>query len=82
MKSIAEVDTQTLPVRPHTRHSATLSNYHGRLNLPKYNDGDTTTAEQGKQKSFEEACIECNAISVDAFFDELNARIEKWPDHA
>jgi len=35
-----------------------------------------------KRKSYEEACIECNAVSVDTFFDELNARIEKWPDHA
>ena len=35
-----------------------------------------------KKKSFEEACAECNAITVDEFFDELNARIDKWPDHA
>ena len=35
-----------------------------------------------EKKSFEEACAECNAISVDAFFDELDARIEKWYDHA
>ena len=30
-----------------------------------------------KKKSFEEACIECNGITVDEFFDELNKRIEK-----
>jgi len=35
-----------------------------------------------KKKSYEEACAECGAVTVDAFFDELNARIEKWPDHA
>ena len=35
-----------------------------------------------KKKSFKEAVAECNAVSVDVFFDELNARIEKWPDHA
>ena len=35
-----------------------------------------------KKKSFEEACKECNAITVDEFFDELNSRIEKWADHA
>ena len=35
-----------------------------------------------KKKSFEQACAECNAVPVDVFFDELNARIEKWPDHA
>ena len=33
-----------------------------------------------KKKTFREAAKECNAVSVDAFFDELNARIEKWPD--
>ena len=30
-----------------------------------------------KKKSFKEACIECNAITVDEFCDELNKRIEK-----
>ena len=35
-----------------------------------------------KKKSFAEAAAECNAISVDEFFDELNARIEKWEDNA
>ena len=34
------------------------------------------------KKSFAEAAAECNAISVDEFFDELNARIEKWEDNA
>ena len=31
-----------------------------------------------KKKSYKEACAECGAVTVDAFFDELNARIEKW----
>ena len=35
-----------------------------------------------KKKSFKEACAECNAVTVDEFFDELNARIDKWPEHA
>ena len=35
-----------------------------------------------KKTSYEEACIECGAVTVDAFFDELNARIDKWPDYA
>ena len=34
------------------------------------------------KKSFAEAAAECNAISVDEFFDELNARIEKWENNA
>jgi hypothetical protein len=40
------------------------------------------TVVEAKKKSYEEACAECGAVTVDAFFDELNARIEKWPDHA
>ena len=35
-----------------------------------------------KKKGFKEAAEECNAISVDAFFDELNHRIDQWPDNA
>ena len=35
-----------------------------------------------KKKSFEEAVAECNGVSVDEFFDELDRRIEKWPEHA
>jgi len=35
-----------------------------------------------KKKSFEEAAAECNAVPVDAFFNELDSRIEKWPNHA
>ncbi len=37
--------------------------------------------EEQKQ-TFDEAAKACNGITLDAFFDELNARIEKWPDHA
>ena len=40
------------------------------------------TIIEAKKKSFEEAAAECDAISIDAFFDELNSRIEKWDDHA
>ena len=42
----------------------------------------TTIIEETSKKSFEEACAECGAVTVDAFFDELNARIEKWSEHA
>ena len=38
----------------------------------------TTIVKETKKKSFEETAAECRAVSVDAFFDELNARIEKW----
>jgi hypothetical protein len=31
--------------------------------------------------SLEEACAECNAVSVETFFNELNSRIEKWDDN-
>jgi len=31
----------------------------------------------GSKKSFQEASAECNATSVDAFFDELDQRIKK-----
>ena len=30
-----------------------------------------------KKKSFEEACAECNAVSVDVFFDELRKRVKE-----
>jgi len=40
------------------------------------------TVIEGKKKNFKEACAECGAVTVDTFFDELNARIEKWPDNA
>ena len=35
-----------------------------------------------EKKSFEEAAKECNSVTVDAFFDELDSRIEKWTDYA
>jgi hypothetical protein len=41
-----------------------------------------TTIVEAKKKSYEEAYAACGAVSVDTFFDELNARIDKWPDHA
>ena len=36
-----------------------------------------TTVETERKKSFEEAVAECNGITVDAFFDELDKRIKK-----
>ncbi|SHE82211.1 hypothetical protein [Dysgonomonas macrotermitis] len=35
------------------------------------------TVIEEKKKSFREAAAECNAVSVDAFFDELDDRIKK-----
>ena len=40
------------------------------------------TIVETKKKSFEEAAAECDAVSVDTFFDELDSRIEKWDNHA
>jgi len=40
------------------------------------------TIVEEKQKSFEEASEECNAVTVDVFFDELNNRIKKHFKHA
>jgi methylphosphotriester-DNA--protein-cysteine methyltransferase len=34
------------------------------------------------QKSKWQQALDEGAVSVDQFFDELNARIEKWPDNA
>ena len=47
-----------------------------------YTESWTKAVKPERKKSFEEACLECNAVSVDAFCDELNARIEKWTDNA
>ncbi len=38
--------------------------------------------EEEKKHTFREAVAECNGIPVDEFFDELDRRIDKWPDHA
>jgi hypothetical protein len=35
------------------------------------------TVVEEKKKSFREAARECNAVSVDTFFDELDDRIKK-----
>ena len=40
------------------------------------------TVIEEKKKSFREAAEECNSVSVDTFFDELNDRIKKHFDHA
>ena len=40
------------------------------------------TVEREKTKSIWDTAIEEGAVSVDEFFDELDALIEKWPNHA
>lgn len=40
------------------------------------------TVVKEKKKSFRKAVKECNAVSADVFFDELNNRIRKRFDHA
>jgi len=40
------------------------------------------TVIEEKKKSFREAAEECNAVSVDTFFDELNDSIKKHFNHA
>ena len=40
------------------------------------------TVVEEKKKHFREAAEECNAVSVDAFFDELDDRIKKHFNHA
>ncbi|MCD7936015.1 MAG: hypothetical protein LUG98_04075 [Tannerellaceae bacterium] len=40
------------------------------------------TVIEDKKKSFSEAARECNAVSVDELFDELNDRIKKRFKHA
>ncbi|MDR0995374.1 MAG: hypothetical protein LBL81_03690 [Tannerella sp.] len=42
---------------------------------------DSTLLAKPKQKmSFEEACAECQGITVKEFIQELMARIDAWPD--
>ena len=36
-----------------------------------------TTVVETPKKSFKEAAADCNAVSVDTFFDELDERIKK-----
>jgi len=38
--------------------------------------------EKTAPKSKWETAIAEGAVSVDSFFDELNSRIDKWPDNA
>ena len=40
------------------------------------------TVIEEKKKSFREAAEECNAVSVDSFFDELDSRIKSRFNHA
>ena len=52
------------------------------LNLIKGHKSVMMVESGDKQKSYSEACSDCEAVSVDAFFDELNLLIDKWPDNA
>ena len=36
-----------------------------------------TTTVKEKKKSFEEACAECNAVTVDFFINELEKRVKQ-----
>ena len=67
MEAIIEIDTKTAQAKHFINYVRTLP---------------FATIREPKKKVFEEACVECGAVTVDAFFDELNARIEKWSDHA
>lgn len=40
------------------------------------------TVIEEKKKSFKEASAECNAVTVDAFFDKLDARIKEKFEYA
>jgi len=40
------------------------------------------TVVEKKKKSFEEACAECNAVTVDVFIDELKASVKEYFSHA
>ena len=40
------------------------------------------TIVEKKKESFSEAAKECNAVTVDTFFDELDIRIKKKFNHA
>jgi hypothetical protein len=40
------------------------------------------TVDKKDDKTFEQACAECGAVSVDEFVGEMKSRIAKWPDNA
>ena len=40
------------------------------------------TIVEEKQKSFDEAAEECNAVTVDVFIDELRSRVKSHFNHA
>jgi DNA repair protein RadC len=67
MEAVVEIDTQTLQAKKFIKYARTLP---------------YAKVREAKKKNYKEACVDCDAVTVDAFFDELNARIEKWPDHA
>jgi len=68
MRTVLEIDMNTLQAQQFVEFARTLP--------------FTTVMNEKKKMSFEEACAECGAVTVDAFIDELNARIEKWSDYA
>ena len=67
MEAIVEIDMKTSQAKQFIKYARTLP---------------FATVREMEKKSYKEACVECGAVTVDAFFDELNARIEKWSDHA
>jgi hypothetical protein len=62
MGAILEIDIRTAQARQFLKFARTLP---------------FTTVLEPPKKSFEEAIAECNGITVDAFFDELDNRIKK-----
>ncbi len=42
----------------------------------------TVKRERTKKKSVWQQALDDGAVTVDEFFDELNARIAKWPENA
>jgi len=42
-----------------------------------YSKAWTKTLRQEKKKSFEEACIECNAVPLEVFINELKKRVKE-----
>ena len=62
MEAIVEIDMKTLQARQFIKYARTLP---------------FATVTELKKKNFDEAVAECNGISADEFFDELDERIKK-----
>jgi len=62
MEAIVEIDLRTPQAKQFIRYVRTLP---------------FATVMERKKKSFQEAVAECNGVSVDTFFDELDERIKK-----